>query len=344
MLRANNRTVVQRLVGHRHLHPPPLARMRMFSTSPEIHRVVFYSWQSDLPNATNRSFIQEALETVAKAIKADDTVDVEPVIDRDTQGVAGAPDIAKTGRAVLPGRRTVMSRSFFALLLVDATGHRSGTEANCAARSADQRRQAVDAGAQGAEVDARVQSREAVATALESLVGCVGDQSGGRPTDCAVGIKPAGDRHLRGHGGRSLCVRRQGKCLKPAANGDIRKVTGTVAFVAEAPWCTWPTYQSCRAATRTPKSPPRMRTRVLSPRTCTCFAHDGLGVVVRGSTNRAELAKALNLRPNQRITLAQTVGYVKKSDCLTGGPRRCRSQEARELRTTKVERRGTGAG
>ena len=61
-----------------------------------MHRVIFYSWQSDLPNATNRSFILGALENVAKAITADDTIDVEPVVDRDTQGVAGAPDIAKT--------------------------------------------------------------------------------------------------------------------------------------------------------------------------------------------------------------------------------------------------------
>jgi hypothetical protein len=61
-----------------------------------MRRVIFYSWQSDLPNATNRSLIQQALENVAKAIKVDDTVDIEPVIDRDTQGVAGAPDIAKT--------------------------------------------------------------------------------------------------------------------------------------------------------------------------------------------------------------------------------------------------------
>ena len=51
---------------------------------------------SSLPNATNRSFIQQALENVAKAIRADDAVDVEPVIDRDTQGVAGAPDLAMT--------------------------------------------------------------------------------------------------------------------------------------------------------------------------------------------------------------------------------------------------------
>jgi hypothetical protein len=57
---------------------------------------IFYSWQSDLPNATNRGFIQRALEDAADAIKADQTVEVEPVVDRDTQGVAGSPNIATT--------------------------------------------------------------------------------------------------------------------------------------------------------------------------------------------------------------------------------------------------------
>jgi hypothetical protein len=33
--------------------------------------IVFYSWQSDLPNATNRGFIQQALDNVARAITAD---------------------------------------------------------------------------------------------------------------------------------------------------------------------------------------------------------------------------------------------------------------------------------
>ena len=61
-----------------------------------MRRVVFYSWQSDLPNATNRGFIQRALEDAAKAIAADDSIAVEPVVDRDTQGVAGSPDIAST--------------------------------------------------------------------------------------------------------------------------------------------------------------------------------------------------------------------------------------------------------
>ena len=61
-----------------------------------MQRIVFYAWQSDLSNATNRGFIQQALENAAAAITADDRVEIEPVIDRDTQGVAGSPDIAST--------------------------------------------------------------------------------------------------------------------------------------------------------------------------------------------------------------------------------------------------------
>lgn len=61
-----------------------------------MQRVVFYSWQSDSPNATNRGLIQSALEIAAEAIAGDDTLAVEPVIDRDTEGVAGSPDIAST--------------------------------------------------------------------------------------------------------------------------------------------------------------------------------------------------------------------------------------------------------
>ena len=57
---------------------------------------VFYSWQSDLPNPTNRGFIQDAVERAAKAIREDDSIKVEPVVDRDTAGVPGSPDIANT--------------------------------------------------------------------------------------------------------------------------------------------------------------------------------------------------------------------------------------------------------
>jgi hypothetical protein len=58
--------------------------------------VIFYSWQSDLPNAINRTFIEEALRKAARALRNDSTITVEPVIERDTAGVAGAPAIQNT--------------------------------------------------------------------------------------------------------------------------------------------------------------------------------------------------------------------------------------------------------
>jgi hypothetical protein len=62
----------------------------------KTERKIFYSWQSDLPNATNRGFIENILMSVAGSISDDASVGVEPVIDRDTKGVAGSPDIAST--------------------------------------------------------------------------------------------------------------------------------------------------------------------------------------------------------------------------------------------------------
>ncbi|WDP89333.1 MAG: hypothetical protein HUN04_06180 [Desulfobacter sp.] len=57
---------------------------------------IFYSWQSDLPNHTNRGLIQSALEKATKDIKLDESIAIEPVVDRDTLGEPGSPDIAAT--------------------------------------------------------------------------------------------------------------------------------------------------------------------------------------------------------------------------------------------------------
>ena len=57
---------------------------------------IFYSWQSDLPNRTNRGFIEQALEKAVRVLRTDETLGVEPVVDRDTAGVPGTPDIAQT--------------------------------------------------------------------------------------------------------------------------------------------------------------------------------------------------------------------------------------------------------
>lgn len=59
-------------------------------------RNIFYSWQSDLANSTNRGLIEDALRKAAKTIAADESLAVEAVVDRDTAGVAGSPAIATT--------------------------------------------------------------------------------------------------------------------------------------------------------------------------------------------------------------------------------------------------------
>ena len=52
---------------------------------------IFYSWQSNLPNKTNRSFIQAAIEVALKEINKDNRI--VACIDRDTKDELGSPDI-----------------------------------------------------------------------------------------------------------------------------------------------------------------------------------------------------------------------------------------------------------
>src|ERR1035437_9838049 len=107
----------------------------------------------------------------------------------------------------------------------------------------------------------------------------------------------------------------KGNALKPVVSGDLRKVTGTVAFVGEAPLNLvyvadfskmGGTDENAKTATA------NANTGLIAQNVYLFCASEGLGTVVRGSVPRAELSKALNLRPDQRITLAQTVGYIKK--------------------------------
>jgi hypothetical protein len=55
---------------------------------------IFYSWQSDLPNNSNRGFINTALEQAIKEIHVEDDFSLIPFLDRDTVGVSGSPDIS----------------------------------------------------------------------------------------------------------------------------------------------------------------------------------------------------------------------------------------------------------
>lgn len=57
---------------------------------------VFYSWQSDSPGNTNRNLISTALKSAIEEVKSDESIAVEPVIDRDTLGRSGSPDISQS--------------------------------------------------------------------------------------------------------------------------------------------------------------------------------------------------------------------------------------------------------
>jgi len=61
---------------------------------------VFYSWQSDLPNRLNRTFIEKALEKAIKRLGQDMEIqealrDEGMELDKDTKGVPGTPAIAE---------------------------------------------------------------------------------------------------------------------------------------------------------------------------------------------------------------------------------------------------------
>lgn len=57
-----------------------------------MKKTIFYSWQSDLPNNTNRGFISNCLESAIGEVNEDLLIDA--VIDRDTKNIVGTPDIA----------------------------------------------------------------------------------------------------------------------------------------------------------------------------------------------------------------------------------------------------------
>ncbi|MDX2107114.1 MAG: hypothetical protein SFY67_11995 [Candidatus Melainabacteria bacterium] len=68
--------------------------------------VVFYAWQSDLPNKSNRGFIKGCLEKAIKNLNREISIEQSPrdtekdsnsiELDHDTKGVPGSPDLAST--------------------------------------------------------------------------------------------------------------------------------------------------------------------------------------------------------------------------------------------------------
>jgi len=106
-----------------------------------------------------------------------------------------------------------------------------------------------------------------------------------------------------------------GHRLEPVVSGDLRSLTGSQPFIAEAPV----NLIYVADHSRTGKASKEERelysaadTGFISQNVYLFCASEGLATVVRGSIDREALAKAMRLRPEQKIILAQTVGYPKK--------------------------------
>lgn len=102
--------------------------------------------------------------------------------------------------------------------------------------------------------------------------------------------------------------------LNPVLAGDFRAATGTQDFVKEAPLNL--VYVADLAKTGDASPDDRnlytaIDTGFIAQNVYLFCASEGLATVVRGSVDRPALAKVLKLRPDQRIIVAQTVGYPK---------------------------------
>ncbi len=103
--------------------------------------------------------------------------------------------------------------------------------------------------------------------------------------------------------------------LEPVAEGDHRAATGTQAFVGEAPLDLVYVADYARMG-NTPDADKAVysgaATGFIGQNVYLFCASEGLATVIRASINKEELAKALHLRPEQKVVLAQTVGYPKQ--------------------------------
>ncbi|MGD0227986.1 MAG: SagB/ThcOx family dehydrogenase [Terriglobia bacterium] len=107
----------------------------------------------------------------------------------------------------------------------------------------------------------------------------------------------------------------KGNKLDPILAEDVRGATGVQPFVKDAPVDL--VYVADFAKTGKGSAEDRnfytgADAGFIAQNVYLFCAWEGLAVVVRGSVDRPELAKLMKLRPDQKILLAQTVGYPKK--------------------------------
>lgn len=100
--------------------------------------------------------------------------------------------------------------------------------------------------------------------------------------------------------------------LEPVVAGDLRPLTGTQGFVADAPLSLVYVADRTRQASAAEAEKERYNwagTGFIAQNVYLYCASEGLATVVRASIDRPALAEAMGLGAEQHIILAQTVGY-----------------------------------
>jgi len=103
--------------------------------------------------------------------------------------------------------------------------------------------------------------------------------------------------------------------LQPVVNEDVRAQTGKQPFVATAPVNLVYVADFAKMGKGSEENKvfySAADTGFIAQNVYLFCASEGLVTVVRGMLDRAPLAAAMKLRPDQRIILGQTVGYPKK--------------------------------
>ena len=102
--------------------------------------------------------------------------------------------------------------------------------------------------------------------------------------------------------------------LHPVLRKDVRAQTGTQPFVADAPLNLVYVADLARTGSNFAERDMYVAADVgfVAQNVYLFCASEGLATVVRGSIDRPALSEIMRLRPDQRIILAQTVGYPKK--------------------------------
>jgi len=103
--------------------------------------------------------------------------------------------------------------------------------------------------------------------------------------------------------------------LQHVISEDIRAMTGTQSFAKEAPVNLVYVADTSKIGGAKPEDRDIYAgadTGHISQNVYLYCASEGLATVVRGSIDRDTLSKVMKLRPDQKVILAQTVGYPKK--------------------------------